>query len=86
MDIESAKTQRDEKVGERKTLLTDLRNRFGLKTKEEAEQRSNELHDDIRELNTEIDKLFDQVGDFLNTTELNIKVGQMELKRRTIPK
>lgn len=62
-DIEEAKSERGQKIGERTAILADLKRRFGIGTKEKATQRIINLDNQVTRRNKSIEKQFQTLKD-----------------------
>lgn len=60
--IEEAKSDKDQKVGERKAELSGLKNRFGLSDLKEAKARIANIGNKLVRANRKIDKMFDELN------------------------
>ena len=62
-DLDDAKSEKDQKVGEKKGLLTQLKQQFGANNLTDAKRRIKNVEEQLNRRNKTIDSLFDKLSE-----------------------
>ena len=62
-DLDDAKSEKDQKVGERKGLLAQLKQQFGANNLTDAKRRIKNVEEQLNRRNKTIDSLFDKLSE-----------------------